>query len=124
MEMLYCSVCLFFILSGYVLSYSNLGESQRREKILASFVKRPIRLGGLVWFTMICAALLWSYGLFFNGSAADLTGSKPWFNQYWAGDFDFYRFFINFVTSSFKKGKFYNPPLWTLKIELYLYLQS
>jgi len=113
------AVCLFFILSGYVLSYSHLGELHRRKKITASIIKRPIRLGGLVWFTIICGSLLWYYGLFFNGVAAELTGSKPWFNNYWAGDFDFCRFLINLTTSAFNKGKIYNPPLWTIKIELY-----
>jgi peptidoglycan/LPS O-acetylase OafA/YrhL len=113
------AVCLFFILSGYVLSYSHLGESQRGHIIIASIIKRPIRLGGLVWFTIICSSLLWHYGLFPSSEVADLTSSKPWFSDCYSGNIVFYNFFIDLTTSSFSKGSFYNPPLWTIKIELY-----
>lgn len=113
------AVCLFYILSGYVLSYSYLGESKRRQKILASIIKRPIRLGGLVWLTIICGSLLWYCRLFFNGAVSDLTSSKPWFNSYWEKNFNFNAFFIDFASSAFSKGNIYNPPLWTIKIELY-----
>jgi len=113
------AVCLFFILSGYVLSYSYLGESKRRQKILASIIKRPIRLGGLVWLTIICGSLLWYCGLFFNGEVSDLTSSKPWLNSFWEKNFNFNAFFIDFASSAFSKGSIYNPPLWTIKIELY-----
>jgi len=113
------AVCLFFILSGYVLSYSYLGESKRRQKILASIIKRPIRLGGLVWLAIICGSLLWYCGLFFNGEVSDLTSSKPWLNSFWEKNFNFNAFFIDFASSAFSKGSIYNPPLWTIKIELY-----
>lgn len=113
------AVCLFFILSGYVLSYSYLGESNQVRKILVSIIKRPIRLGGLVWFSIIAGSLLWYFGLFANIPVADLTSSKPWFNHFWRGDFDFSKFLINLTTASFSRGDIYNPPLWTIKIELY-----
>ena len=113
------AICLFFILSGYVLSYSHLGEPHRLRKILVSIIKRPIRLGGLVWFSMIAGSLLWYFGLFANISVADLTGSKPWFNNFWTGDFNLSKFLVNLTTASFSRGEIYNPPLWTIKIELY-----
>ncbi|MEH1910993.1 acyltransferase family protein [Nostoc sp.] len=113
------AVCLFFILSGYVLSYSHLGDLQRKQKILVSIIKRPIRLGGLVWFTIICGALLWHFGLFFNVAVSDLTSSKPWFSHFWGDSFNFKAFFIDLAFSSFSKGTIYNPPLWTIKKELY-----
>jgi peptidoglycan/LPS O-acetylase OafA/YrhL len=113
------AVCLFFILSGYVLSYSHLGESKRKHKIFASIIKRPIRLGGLVWLTIICGSILWNCGLFFNAAASDLTSSKPWLSSFWDKDFNFNVFLIDFTTAAFSKGAVYNPPLWTIKIELY-----
>ncbi len=115
----YFAVCLFFILSGYVLSYPYLGEPSQRVRIIAAIIKRPIRLGGLVWFTILCPAILWSVGYFSNGAVADLTGSRPWFRGFWPGEFNPHKFFINFTTSAFSKGTIYNPPLWSIKIELY-----
>ena len=113
------AVCLFFILSGYVLSYSQLGEPLCIQKILASIIKRPIRLGGLVWFSIIIAAILWYSGLFFNIAVSELVGSTNWWNNFWKGDFYFYTFFKTLTISAFSQGHIYNSPLWTIKYELY-----
>jgi len=113
------AVCLFFILSGYVLSYSQLGEPLHIQKILASIIKRPIRLGGLVCSSIIIAAILWYSGLFFNIAVSELVGSTHWWNNFWKGDFDFYNFFKTLTTSAFSQGSIYNSPLWTIKYELY-----
>jgi peptidoglycan/LPS O-acetylase OafA/YrhL len=113
------AACLFFILSGYVLSYSHLGEACRSKKILAAIVKRPIRLGGLVWFTILMSFLLWYFGLYFNSIVANITSSKPWFSHYWAGNFDFHQLIVTLATATFSGGVAYNPPLWTIDIELY-----
>lgn len=113
------AVCLFFILSGYVLSYRYLGEPKQGHKILTSIIKRPIRLGGLVWLTMICGALMWYFGLFLNVAVSNISNSKPWFNELWAGDFSFYKFIVDISTSSFARSYIYNVPLWTIQIELY-----
>jgi peptidoglycan/LPS O-acetylase OafA/YrhL len=113
------AVCLFFILSGYVLSYNHLGKSWQGHKILSALLKRPIRLGGLVWLSIIIGSMLWYCGLFFNGAVSDLTTSKQWFGAFWAGNFNLHKFFVDLSTSSFSRGDIYNPPLWTIKIELY-----
>src|SRR5689334_10873657 len=49
------AVCLFFILSGYVLSFRFLGKRGGTSDLVAAIVRRPIRLGGLVAFTMVVA---------------------------------------------------------------------
>lgn len=113
------AVCLFFILSGYVLSYNHLGKSWQGHKILSAILKRPIRLGGLVWLSIIIGSMLWYCGLFFNGAVSDLTTSKQWFGAFWAGNFNLHKFFVDLSTSSFSRGNIYNPPLWTIKVELY-----
>jgi len=46
-----CAVCLFFILSGYVLSYNYLGDGSNHIKIMSNIIKRPIRLVGVVVFS-------------------------------------------------------------------------
>ena len=47
------AVCVFFVLSGYVLSYKYLGEKDVRPPIIAAILKRPFRLGGLVVFSQL-----------------------------------------------------------------------
>lgn len=113
------AVCFFFILSGFVLSYGFLGESRRTDKILASVIKRPVRLGGLVLFTIIAGYGLWYCNLFYNSVIADLSGSKPWFSVYWTEELVFVDLIKDIMTSMFSHGSIYNPPLWTIKIELY-----
>ena len=113
------AVCLFFILSGYLLSYGFLGEIRRTDKIVSAVLKRPIRLGGLVLFTIIAGYCLWYSKAFFNTVVADLSGSKPWFSNCWKGELDFIHLIKDIVTSMFSHASIYNPPLWTMKIELY-----
>jgi peptidoglycan/LPS O-acetylase OafA/YrhL len=114
-----CAVNLFFILSGYVLSRKYLGEPGMRGSLVAAAVKRPVRLGGLVWLTMAVGAFLWYFGLYANGSAAQLTGASPWLDSYWSTSFNGRQFFKDLLFSPFGKGALYNPPLWTIEKELY-----
>ena len=113
------AVCLFFILSGYVLSYSLLGEKNNKIKIFSSIIKRPIRLGGLVISTIIIAAILWSNGLLFHMEVSKLTNSIPYFSTLWPAPFNLQYFIEVVLFSPFKDGTIYNPPLWTISIELY-----
>jgi peptidoglycan/LPS O-acetylase OafA/YrhL len=113
------AVCLFFVLSGYVLSYRHLGQQSRCRDIVMAMPKRPVRLGGLVLLTVLLSALLWAEGGYFNSEVSRLTGSRPWFELPWKGEFEFGRLLLNMGTSFFAQAGFYNPPLWTIKIELY-----
>jgi peptidoglycan/LPS O-acetylase OafA/YrhL len=113
------AVCLFFVLSGYVLSHTYLGERHRFQDITAAMVKRPIRLGGLVLFTVLVSALLWAAGCYFNAEASGWTGSRPWFDSPWHGPFDARKMLMDIGAALFTQAGFYNPPLWTIKIELY-----
>lgn len=113
------AVCLFFILSGYVISYQYLGERSQIGNIIKAIIKRPIRLGGLVYISIIFAAILWYFDLFLNLPASELTTSQPWFSNFWKGNFEFSNLFYVLTTSAFSDGNHYNPPLWTIKIELY-----
>lgn len=113
------AICLFFILSGYVLSYRYLGEARQIRKILAHIIKRPVRLGGLVWVTVILGALMWNYGLFLHGPSLNVTAPSPWLNGFWIWDFNFHTFFVFFTKASFRTAFVYNPPLWTIRFELY-----
>ncbi|MEE9543718.1 MAG: acyltransferase family protein [Thermodesulfobacteriota bacterium] len=115
----YFAVCLFFILSGYVLSYRYLGEADCRSRLIAAMVKRPVRLGGLVLFSVLLSAFLWSSGLYYNGALAGITSPQPWFSVPWQGELVFNEFLSDVVFSLFSSGHKYNYPLWTISRELY-----
>ena len=113
------SVWLFFILSGYVLSYGYLGEPLNIIRILDAMLRRPIRLGGIVLFTIFLSSNLWWFHLYFNAAVAGLSHSKPWFSSFWEGEILPYKVLIDIITAMFKKAELYNPPFWTIRVELY-----
>ncbi len=115
----HASVWLFFILSGYVLSYGYLGISPDAKKLISAILKRPIRLGGIVIFTVILSAILWASHLYANNPVAALSHSNPWFTDFWAGEITMHQVFLGILTSMFKNGELYNPSLWTIRTELY-----
>ncbi|MDQ7016506.1 MAG: acyltransferase family protein [Gammaproteobacteria bacterium] len=65
------------------------------------------------------ASLLWSFDLFFNNSTSNLTNSNPWFSSFWSVKFDSIDMITNIFTSIFSQASLYNPPLWTIQMELY-----
>jgi len=72
-------VCLFFILSGFVLSYKFLGEPDRTDDLIRAIVKRPLRFSGVVLFaTAVGLALqpkklIGQYGLGVFNSSLDFA---------------------------------------------------
>lgn len=115
----YSMVCLFFVLSGYVLSYQFVGRAGCRTELLAALAKRPVRLGGMVLFTVCLGAWLWSAGLVFNKPLADITRSIPYFStDNWNGPFQVASFWRDVLTNLFDKAKIYNNPMWTIGMEL------
>lgn len=113
------AVCLFFILSGYVLSYNYLGESGKKIKLLGAIAKRPIRLGGVVLGTTTLSALLWANKLYYNAQLVEISSSKPWFFDLWKGEFALKDFLLNSASSLFARAEIYNISLWTIQVELY-----
>lgn len=110
------AVCLFFVLSGYVLSVRIIGQDKQSKAIVGAIVKRPIRLLGLTIFAVLLGALVWSLDLLHHQEAAALAGSQAWFSQFWQGEFSASELLTKLVTG--RAGAEYNPPLWTIKIEL------
>jgi peptidoglycan/LPS O-acetylase OafA/YrhL len=107
-------VCLFFILSGYVLSLPYFGPSARSlGDLWAAAVKRPIRLVGLVIATMLASLLLARGGCYFDGPAGALTGAgpQPVFSLGWPS-------FLRDLRNPFASGTTYNESLWTITTEL------
>lgn len=99
------AVCLFFVLSGFVLSYRFLGEQNTRITIIEAIIKRPFRLLGVVWATIILGTIIF---ICVQGRTIDSFACKTW-TQY----------VIDFFCSPFATGVNYNGVLWTISWELW-----
>jgi peptidoglycan/LPS O-acetylase OafA/YrhL len=113
------AVCLFFILSGYVLSISHLRKEKDTGLLVAAAVKRPFRLGGVVLCTILLSAFIWNQGFYFNREAAGLSGSVAWLGGFWTEESESRSLLLDMLSGMFRNGVVYNPPLWTIRIELY-----
>lgn len=113
------AVCVFFVISGYVLTYKYLGERLRLWEGILLFVKRPIRLGGLVCFSLIIGAVFWACGVFQNEALVAVSSSDPWALTFWKESFAVSDFLADLFLAPFSHGDRYNPVLWTIKYELY-----
>jgi peptidoglycan/LPS O-acetylase OafA/YrhL len=101
------AVSVFFILSGFVLSYRFMGANGMKWSIVESIIKRPIRLAGIILFIALPA---------FNF----LLTKDFWLNRLWI-DYDSYaRTFWGVFTGLFSSNAYLaNPPLWTINTELW-----
>lgn len=109
---------LFFILSGYVLSFNLIGKSNVRTRILGSALKRPVRLVGMIWFSIIVSYVIWNAGGYYNKLIAPLSGSIPWFRSFWGEIPPLRDFLSDLLLHPFSSGVTYNSPLWMMSIEL------
>jgi len=107
-------VCLFFILSGYVLSLPYFGPSARlRRDLWAAGIKRPVRLAGLVVAMMLASFLLARGGLYFDEAARVVTGTgpQPVFSLRWSS-------LLADLRNPFASSPTYDQSLWTITTEL------
>lgn len=114
------AVCIFFVLSGYVLTFRDVAEpGNLRARAFLNMVKRPVRLGGMV----VCMLFI-SYGLRLLGfyrleETAPFTGA----GSYVHGTLEFGTWLRGFLQeallSPFSTGYKYDPPLWTIRDELW-----
>jgi len=110
------AVCIFFVLSGFVLSHKFFLD-KNHEIITASAVRRYVRLAVPVAFSVFCAYLLMKFSLFYNQQAADVSGSG-WLGGFWT----FKPGFVDAINQSFIGTFFsniydYNATLWTITVE-------
>lgn len=112
------AVCLFFLLSGYVLALPLLLKGTPWRDIVAATVKRPFRLLGIVVATTVISWLLWRMGLYRNHEVALVSGSG-WFDYFWASSAPGVDAMVwQLATSPFEMATTYNQPMWTIKREL------
>ena len=115
------AVCLFFVLSGYILSMPYCGPAAKDSPgLMAAVVKRPIRLGGLVLVTVLISLCISKLDGFYNALASSASGSVPWLSRYFLTTTPpTLQLLRDLSTSLFSVGHVYNPPLWTIEIELW-----
>jgi peptidoglycan/LPS O-acetylase OafA/YrhL len=110
------SVCVFFVLSGFVLS-SKFFRTGDKAIVVASAVKRYFRLALPVLGCVMLAFILMSTHAFYNVQAGQLTGST-WLSSFW----QFQPTFTDALSETFRvfiRGSSnYNTVLWTMKTEL------
>jgi len=112
-------VCIFFVLSGYVLSYKFF-KTKDTSVLTKSAIKRYPRLLVPVMTCIFISYLLMKVSLFFNMEASAYTNSDWWLGSFW----QFEENFFDMVQQSFI-GAFldyqsnYNPVLWTMTYEFY-----
>ena len=113
------AVCIFFILSGYVLSYKFF-KDKNPEALASGAFRRYFRLLIPVLFTNFIVFLFMKNSLFFNVQAGTITNSTWWFSEMWI----FKAGFVGMLRESFF-GVFileectYNPALWTMTYEFF-----
>jgi peptidoglycan/LPS O-acetylase OafA/YrhL len=118
---IFCSahtaVCLFFILSGYVLSYKFIGRKCRTQ-VFAAGLKRPLRLWGVVGITIALSYSLSCMGVYYNQEASLLSNSS-WLARWWTSTPGWQTFLLDMSWFSFAHGPNYATQLWTIELELY-----
>ena len=111
------AVCIFFVLSGFVLS-----EFCRTTRISfpAQLLRRYLRLALPVLITSTIACIIMMLGLYKNLDAAQQVTRSGWLSLWYRGfEPGFLDVTSNSLYSVFATGSLnYNPNLWTMEIEL------
>ncbi len=114
----YFPVCVFFVLSGYVLSRKYFLTNQT-EVIVSGAYRRFIRLYVPVAFTMIVAFIMMKAGLFFNVPASSIQHSEWWFGNMWTFPHPLLRLLTCLKNGTMFEGdNAFDTTLWTMSIEL------
>jgi peptidoglycan/LPS O-acetylase OafA/YrhL len=115
------AVCLFFIMSGYVLSIKHFIKKTKHSEIQGDALKRYIRLGLPLFATCFLSFLISRYGFYYNNQVSMLTGND-WFRDYFnkLENKSYLVFFQEMIFKLFSKdiNYNYNPPAWTITTEL------
>jgi len=110
------AVCIFFVLSGFVLSHKFFLDKDH-EIITASAVKRYVRLVIPVAFSIFCAYILMKFSLFYNQDAGIVSGSG-WLQGAWTFTPNFWDALNQTFVGTFFSNVFtYNTTLWTIAVE-------
>ncbi|ERI07808.1 acyltransferase family protein [Aneurinibacillus aneurinilyticus] len=113
------AVCIFFILSGYVLSYKFF-KYNGEFTLIPAIVKRYFRLVIPIFFVLIMSYVFVEMEFYFNKEVSDITLSSRWLALLWQIEPNFWDVINQTIYGVFIFGKeSYNAVLWTLKYEFY-----
>ena len=114
------SVCIFFVLSGYVLTQKYF-KTKENGVIISSAVRRYLRLFIPVLATVMLSYLLASAGLYRYYLETMVISASSNYRDYWTFTPDIVDAVKQAVWGSFFVGGKtpYNPVLWTMKIEFF-----
>lgn len=121
------AVCVFFILSGFVLSYPYYSKRDKNALKVQAFKRYP-RLAPPVIFTSFLAYSLYVLGLFYHTDASIVANSQNWLGMLYYATPSNPTFSANpmaflrdtFFGAFFLEGKNnWNPVLWTIHIEFF-----
>lgn len=111
------AVCIFFVLSGYVLTkaYVETGDSTIfRLRASRRYLRLCVPIFGSVMFAWFVMAMGWSHAR----EAGALSGSH-WLTDFWKKPPDFIEALRDGLYGTILGGwSRFNPTLWTMKIEL------
>lgn len=112
------AVCVFFVLSGYVLSHSFFsGKEINRHDISGKLIGRYFRLAIPITASLVLVWIFMGLGLFHFSDVAALTQTKE-LNQYVAQPSVLELLKQGFGSALFLDDYAYNPPLWTMSVEM------
>ncbi|MCQ1536384.1 acyltransferase [Methanosarcina sp. KYL-1] len=114
------SVCIFFVLSGYVLTQKYF-KTRDKNIIISSAVRRYIRLFVPVFAAVMLSYLLASAGLYRYYIETMTISAGSNYRDYWTFTPDIVDALKQAVWGSFFVGgkTVYNPVLWTMNIEFF-----
>jgi peptidoglycan/LPS O-acetylase OafA/YrhL len=114
------SVCIFFVLSGYVLTQKYF-QMRDDSIIISGALRRYIRLFIPVFATVMLSFLLASAGLYRYYIETMMVSAGSNYRHYWTFTPDLLDAVKQAVWNSFFLGGniYYNPVLWTMTIEFY-----
>lgn len=113
------SVCIFFVLSGYVLTQKYF-KTKDRSIIISGAVRRYIRLFVPVFAATMLSFLLASTGMFHYFIEAVMISGNNNYANYWTFTPDLVEAIKQAAWGTFFAGDdTYNPVLWTMSVEFY-----
>ncbi|MGJ4891359.1 acyltransferase family protein [Bradyrhizobium sp. HKCCYLRH3099] len=108
------AVCIFFLLSGYVLA--DFAQATKLS-LPAQIVRRYLRLAVPILITSTLAYVLLRWGLFRNAESARIFGE--WAGMWYRFDPSFQAMAYEALVGTFTSGSnTYNPNLWTMHPEI------
>lgn len=112
-------VCVFFVLSGFVLSRKYFA-SHAMETLISGAHRRFIRLYIPIAATIIIATLMMKLNLFYNMQVAAISHSNWWFGTFWGFKEIWDQFYPCILYRTMLNGdSTFDTSMWTISTELY-----